>query len=98
MPWFVMIARDRPGGLENRKLHRPAHLEHMADLDAAGRVRYGGPLLNDRGDMTGSLIILQAETLEDAHATYTKDPYVVNGVFENFDVIETKPIFPKKND
>ena len=41
MPWFALIGRDRPNGLEHRKNNRPAHLEHMARLDAAGRIRYG---------------------------------------------------------
>ena len=64
MPWFALIARDRPNGLEHRKKHRPAHLEHMARLDAAGRLRYGGPLLNEKGEMGGSLIIVEADDLE----------------------------------
>ena len=95
MSWYAMIARDRPNGLEHRKKHRPAHLEHMAKLDAAGRLRYGGPLINEQGNMGGSLIILQADSLEEAKNTYATDPYVIHGVFEDYDVIETKPIFPR---
>ena len=97
MPWFAMIARDRPDGLENRKKHRAAHLERMARLDAEGRLRYGGPLLNEQGQMSGSLIILEADDLEGARIAYAEDPYVVHGVFEDYDVIETKPIFPRGN-
>ena len=97
MPWFAMIAKDRPDGLEFRKQHRPAHLEHMARLDAEGRLRYGGPLLNEEGQMGGSLVILEADDLDDAKNTYAEDPYVVHGVFETLDVIETKPIFPRGN-
>ena len=47
--------------------------------------------------MGGSLVILEADTLDDARNTYAEDPYVVHGVFETFDVIETKPIFPRGN-
>ena len=97
MPWFALIARDRPNGLEHRKKHRPAHLEHMARLDAAGRLRYGGPLLNERGEMGGSLIIVEADNLEAARSTYAEDPYVVHGLFDTYDVIETKPVFPRGN-
>lgn len=97
MPWFAMIARDRPDGLDARKQHRPAHLEHMARLDAEGRLRYGGPLLTEQGEMGGSLVILEAESLEAAKNAYSEDPYVVHGVFESYDVIETKPIFPRGN-
>ena len=80
MPFYALIAHDRPG-LEHRKQHRPAHLEHMARLDAAGRLRYGGPLLNDKQDMVGSLIILEADSLDEAKATYADDPYVIHNVF-----------------
>ena len=96
MPLYALIARDRPG-LEHRKTNRPAHLEHMAKLDAAGRIRYGGPLVNDNQDMVGSLIIIEAESLNDAKATYAKDPYVIHNVFEQYDFIETMPVFPRGN-
>ena len=96
MPLYALIAHDRPG-LEHRRDNRPAHLEHMAKLDAAGRLRYGGPLLNEKQDMVGSLIILEADSLDDAKATYAKDPYVIHNVFDRYDVVETKPVFPRNN-
>ena len=96
MPLYALIAHDRPG-LEHRRDNRPAHLEHMAKLDAAGRLRYGGPLLNEKQDMVGSLIILEADSLDDAKATYAQDPYVIHNVFDRYDVVETKPVFPRNN-
>ena len=69
----------------------------MAKLDAAGRLRYGGPLLNEKQDMVGSLIILEADSLDDAKATYAQDPYVIHNVFDRYDVVETKPVFPRNN-
>ena len=95
MPLYVLIARDRPG-LERRQQIRPAHLRHMDELDSAGRLRYGGPLLNEHQEMVGSLIILEAESLEAAKATYAQDPYVTQEVFDHYDVIETKQIYPKE--
>ena len=97
MPLYTLIGRDREDGLEHRMAHRPAHLEHMARLDAEGCVRYGGPLLNEQGEMAGSLIIIEADDLESARATYGEDPYIIHGVFEDFDIVETKPIFPRGN-
>ena len=47
--------------------------------------------------MAGSLIIIEATDLESARATYEDDPYVIHGVFEHYDVVETTPIFPRKN-
>lgn len=97
MPLFALIAKDRENGLEHRLSHRPAHLEHMARLDAAGRIRYGGPLLNDKGEMAGSLIIIEADDLDSARTTFAEDPYMIHALFEDYDVIETKPVFPRGN-
>ena len=94
MPLYVLVARDLPG-LKRRQQVRPAHLEHMDGLEAAGRVRYGGPLLNKDREMVGSLIILEAENLEEAKATYGRDPYVTQDVFDHYDVIETLQVYPK---
>ncbi len=96
MPLYALVAHDRPGP-EARLQHRPAHLEHMARLDAAGRLVYGGPLMNEHNQMVGSLIVLEADSLEAARATYAEDPYMVHGVFASYDVIETKQVFPRGN-
>ena len=97
MPLFALIARDRKNGLERRLAHRPAHLEHMARLDASGRIRYGGPLLNEKSEMSGSLIIIEADDLETARATFGDDPYIIHAVFEDYEIIETKRVFPRAN-
>lgn len=97
MPFYALIGRDRPNGLENRKSNRPAHLEHIARLDASGRIHYGGPLINEQGEMAGSLVILEADDLAAAKAACAMDPYVLHGVFEEYDVIETRPLFPRGN-
>ena len=47
--------------------------------------------------MVGSLIIIEADDLESARATYAVDPYVIHGVFEDYDVVGTKQVFPKGN-
>ena len=97
MPLFALIARDRKNGLEHRLAHRPAHLEHMARLDASGRIQYGGPLLNEKSEMSGSLIIIEADDLDAARATFGDDPYIIHGVFENYEIIATKRVFPRAN-
>ena len=95
MPLFVLIGRDHPNSLARRLQHRPAHLEAVRVLDASGRVRHGGPLKNDRGQMIGSLLIFEAESLEAAKKLVAADPYVVGGVFETYEVLETEAVFPR---
>ena len=95
MPLFALIGHDGPNGLELRKLHREEHLANLAPLDAYGRVVHAGPLLGDTGQPIGSLVLFEAPTLADARAFAASDPYVVRGVFERWEVHETRIVFPK---
>lgn len=94
MPLFALIARDPEP--ERRQRARPAHLEHMNRLDEAGRLRHGGPLLDGDNNAAGSLIIVEAESLADAKATFARDPYIVEDVFGRYEILETKQIYPRQ--
>ena len=94
MPIFVLLGRDGPRGLELRKQHRPAHLENLQPLDAAGRIRFAGPLLGPEGLPFGSVVVFEAADLEEARAVAASDPYVKAGVFLHYEVHETKTVFP----
>jgi uncharacterized protein YciI len=98
VPLFAFIGRDGPRGLELRKLHRPAHLEHWSALVAAGRVRFGGPLLDERGEPTGSVLLFEAESAAAARAQAEADPYLTRGIFERFDLFETRQVLPECTD
>lgn len=97
MKTFVYIGRDGPRGLELRKTVRELHLAHLSDLSKAGRVVFGGPLRDDRGQPCGSLVILKAETLEAARSIADGDPYLTEGVFEGVEVFETLTVFPEED-
>ncbi|MDH3687753.1 MAG: YciI family protein [Myxococcales bacterium] len=95
MPLFVFIGRDRAGAAELRQELRPAHLEHLGPLSAAGRVRFGGPLRDEDGTPRGSVIVLEADSTDAARALCDRDPYVVGGLFETTEVFETLQVFPE---
>jgi uncharacterized protein YciI len=92
MPLYAFIGYDGPRGAELRKLHRPAHLEGIDELVAEGRIHHAGPLLGKDGAPIGSLILFEAETLDEARRTAAGDPYVTEGVFERHEVHETKVV------
>lgn len=94
MPLYAMIGRDGPQGAALRKQHRPAHLANLEPLDAAGRVRFAGPLLDAQGRPCGSVVIFEAPSLDEARAVAAGDPYVRHGVFASHDVHETRAVFP----
>ena len=94
MPLFALIGHDGPRGLELRGEHREAHLANLEPLDAQGRVRHAGPLLDEDGQPVGSVILFEADDLAAARAFAAGDPYVAHGVFERHEVFETKRVFP----
>lgn len=84
MPLFSLLCLDKPGALDVRKATRPAHLEYV---DAAGVVKLGGPVSDPvTGDPVGSLMIVEAESLDAARAYSAADPYAKAGLFESVDI------------
>ncbi len=90
---FVILGFDGPDGVAKRKVHRPAHLARMDALDAQGRVVLAGPLT----DKTGSLIVIEADSLAEAETFAREDPYTVHGVFERVEVHPFMQVFPKED-
>jgi nitroreductase/uncharacterized protein YciI len=95
VPLYAILGRDGPQGLEGRRRHRESHLARLAPLAEAGRVRFAGPLVGPDANPRGSLIVIEAPDLDAARAYAKSDPYVTGGVFESFEVIETRQVFPE---
>jgi len=87
---FVILGFDGPDGQAKRKIHRAAHLENLALLDRQGRVVLAGPLT----DQSGSLIIIEADSLEEAKQFAQNDPYTVHGIFERIEVHPFMQVLP----
>ncbi len=88
---FVIIGYDGPDGAAKRPAVRPAHLAHLRPLSDAGRVKLAGPFL----DKTGSLIVVEAESLDEVWGLVARDPYVTEGVFNRVDVKPFAQVFPE---
>lgn len=83
---YVLICRDKPvEGLALRMATRP---EHLAYLSSHGeKIRAAGGLLDEDGkDPVGSLIVIEAATIEEARAIAAGDPYARAGVFASVEV------------
>lgn len=98
MPLFAFIGHDGPRGRELRKLHRPAHLEHWSSLVGSGRVRFGGPLLDERGEPRGSVLLFEAESAAAAREQAEADPYLTRGIFERYELFATRQVLPEPTD
>ena len=86
---YAIIARDADGSLEQRRATRPAHIQRLTDLRDQGRLVLAGPFpavdSDDPGDagFSGSLIVAEFASLEEAHAWAATDPYRAAGVYED---------------
>lgn len=81
---FVIIGQDKPNGLEHRMKIRPSHLMHLDSL--GDKVVLGGPFLDGNGKSCGSLVVIEAASLEAAQAIAAADPFVQQGVFATHEV------------
>lgn len=90
MPLFVVIATDKEGSLPLRLATREAHFAYAKET---GVIRIGGPFLNAKEEMAGSLMIFEAADLDAAKAWHAGDPYVKAGLFSHSEVRPWKLTF-----
>jgi uncharacterized protein YciI len=96
---YAFICEDVPDSLPKRKAARPDHLARVEELQAAGRVIVGGPLPAidsvepGEAGFTGSLLVAEFDSLEEAEALLQDDPYVKAGVFANTTVTPFLRVF-----
>jgi uncharacterized protein len=87
---FCVVAIDKPDSLALRMATREAHFAYGKET---GVIRLGGPFLDAKDDMAGSLIIFEADDLESANRWHSGDPYVKAGLFAHSEVRPWKPTF-----
>jgi uncharacterized protein YciI len=98
--WYAIISQDVENSLDKRLSVRPAHLERLNDLKNAGRLLIAGPHpaidSEDPGaaGFTGSLVVAEFDSLEDAQAWADADPYMAAGVYESVMVKPFKKVLP----
>lgn len=97
---YAIMSEDVPGSGAKRAEARPAHLERLQALQAAGRLILAGPHpAIDAADpgpagMTGSLIVADFASREAAIAWASEDPYVAAGVYAKVTVKPFRKAFP----
>ena len=98
--FYAIRGTDVPNSLDKRKVARPAHIARLELLRDAGRLLLSGPFpaidAEDPGPAgyTGSLIVAEFDSLEDARAWAQADPYVAAGVYAAVDVQPFRKVLP----
>lgn len=92
---YAIMARDAIDSSSNRASVRAHHLDYVNGLLRTGRLLFAGPHpaidSPDPGPagFTGSLIIAEFDSLEEAEQWAMNDPYRLHGVFAE---VEIKPV------
>jgi uncharacterized protein YciI len=88
MNQYLVTAYDHTddGALQRRMNVRPHHLDGAKVLKESGNYVLGGAILNDKGDMIGSVMVLQFENEEALEAWKQGEPYITQGIWETVDV------------
>ena len=82
---YALICTDKPGSLPLRKVNRPDHLAYLESL--GDTLVFAGPFMMDDGaTMNGSLIVIEAASLEAAHSIAAGDPFAKVGLFASVEI------------
>lgn len=98
--WYAIEGHDAPDALPKRLASRPAHLSRLTALRDEGRLLLAGPCpaidAEDPGPagFSGSIVIAEFDSLEDARAWADADPYATAGVYARTDVRPFRKVLP----
>lgn len=92
---YAFIGKDKPGNLQVRLDNRPDHVNFLNDLNAAGKLKFAGPFLNEEEKPCGSLVVIEAEDIATAKTVFSSDPYAKAGLFASTEVIAWNWVFNK---
>ena len=98
---YAILSEDIQNSLEKRQAARPAHIKRLQDLQEQGRLVLAGPHpaidTNTPGEagFTGSLVVAEFATLEEAQKWANKDPYLESGAYARVTVKPFKQVFPQ---
>ena len=88
MPLFALLGHDAANSTEQRAATRLEHVERLKKLEQEGRLKIAGPCPIRHGEaaMSGSVIIAEFASLDEAQSWAQADPYLRDGVYTHTDV------------
>ena len=98
--WYAIISEDIEDSRAARAGAREAHIARLQGLKDEGRLLIAGPHpaidAEDPGEagFTGSLVVIDFPSLDDAQAWADADPYVDAGVYQKVTVKPFKLVLP----
>lgn len=97
---YAIISEDVENSLERRLAARPAHLARLQQLKQEGRLLLAGPHpaidSSEPGEagFSGSLVVAEFPSLQEARNWADADPYLEAGVYARVTVKPFKKVLP----
>ena len=91
---FAFMLHDAPGMAARRLEVRPEHKAYLAAV--AERIAFAGPLLDEAGDMCGSLLVIDFADRAAALAWLAAEPFTRAGVYGRSEVTAFRNLWPQK--
>jgi uncharacterized protein len=86
--YFAVWGTDRAGALPDRERVRENHRAHLRNPgEHPVKVMLGGPTFEETsGTMNGSMLVIEADSIEAVRRFLADDPYALAGVYASVDV------------
>ena len=91
---FAFVLHDAPGMAARRLEIRPEHKTYLAGV--AERIAFAGPLLDEAGQMTGSLLVIDFPDRAAALGWLSAEPFTRAGVYGRSEVSAFRNLWPQK--
>ena len=94
---YAVICTDKPNSIAIRKAKRPEHVEYLQSL--GDTLILADPFTEADGDtMNGSLIVIEATSLDAARKIAAGDPFAKVGLFASVEIRPWFWVFNKPSD
>jgi uncharacterized protein YciI len=94
---FIVTGHDLPDALPRRLEVRQKHIDLCNEMKARGEMHYGVALIDDSGNMKGSVVVVDFPDRAGLDAYLAREPYVTARVWGKIEVLPCKigPSFVK---
>ena len=92
---YIFSLIDKPDSGELRQRIRPEHKAYLATM--ADRIAFAGPLVTDDGQtMLGSLLAIEFDSRDAAHAWLADEPFTRAGLYASTSIHAFMNLWPQK--
>ncbi|MDC3090893.1 YciI family protein [Rickettsiales bacterium] len=89
--YYSIICYDIPNSSKKRNNLRQSHIKYLNNFK--NLILFAGPIMNEKEDVLGSLIVVKFSNRKDVDDFSKNDPYFLGGLFEKVLINKFKKVF-----